>query len=453
MSDSLATEESPLLATEHEAVYQRFTESKKHVLVLLVSSCAMIPFFVSGTFIPSIPQISADLNIPPSVVTLAISVSIFGSCLGGLSGAAYSTFYGRRPVYLAGLPLLCLGSLGVALASNVQTLMIARFLQALGGSPGMSVGAAVIGDIYKLEHRGSAMGTFLAATLLGIALAPPLGGFSTAYGSWRITQLALGMMGCLAFIAIFLFFPETSHPGARGVDKLPCGDRRLVFVNPLRPLLLLRSPNILAVSLSGFLVLQTDFVLLLPMSYTIAATYGITSPALIGACFIPSGLGNVIGAPLGGKISDKIIIRWRDYRKGVWYPEDRLRITLPAALYAAPLSVAICAFSIAYVPGPVGLCICLFGLFVNGIGVDATLGPSSAYIVDVMQDRSAEGVAAVSALRALLLSFSVSAIMPVMNKVGVMWMYTFTALLAWLGYIILWLLVRYGNEMRAWVEL
>jgi hypothetical protein len=58
-------------------------------------------------------------------------------------------------------------------------------------------------------------------------------------------QLALGVMGALVFIAIFLFLPEPSHPGARGVDKLQAGSSKFVFVNPLRPLWLLRSPNLL----------------------------------------------------------------------------------------------------------------------------------------------------------------------------------------------------------------
>jgi MFS family permease len=37
-----------------------------------------------------------------------------------------------------------------------------RFIQAIGASPGLSVGAGVIGDIYKLEERGQAMGIFIS---------------------------------------------------------------------------------------------------------------------------------------------------------------------------------------------------------------------------------------------------------------------------------------------------
>jgi MFS family permease len=40
--------------------------------------------------------------------------------------------------------------------------MFWRFAQAIGSSPGLAVGTGVIGDIYKLEERGQAMGIFFA---------------------------------------------------------------------------------------------------------------------------------------------------------------------------------------------------------------------------------------------------------------------------------------------------
>lgn len=72
---------------------------------------------------------------------------------------------GRRPVYLTVLPIFALGSLGVALARTVPQLMLFRVVQAFGGGGGMSVGAGVISDIYRLEERGSAIGFFFAVSL------------------------------------------------------------------------------------------------------------------------------------------------------------------------------------------------------------------------------------------------------------------------------------------------
>ena len=71
---------------------------------------------------------------------------------------------GRRPVYLTVLPIFAMGSLGVALARNVPQLLLFRVVQAFGGGGGMSIGAGVISDIYRLEQRGTAMGVFFAVS-------------------------------------------------------------------------------------------------------------------------------------------------------------------------------------------------------------------------------------------------------------------------------------------------
>ncbi|KAG6829529.1 hypothetical protein H0H92_004266 [Tricholoma furcatifolium] len=247
-TDCPPSETTALLASSEPAlVYQRFSRRSKWIIVILVSFCGLMPLFVSGAFVPSIPQIAKDLN-----TTGAISYDLL----------TLEFADGRRTIYLIMLPFLCIGSLGVAQSRSVLELMIWRFVQAFGASPGLSIGAGVIGDIYPLEERGQAMGIFFSACLLGPALAPPVGGFFTSYSTWRVMQLVLGAFGCSILLAISIFLPDTSHPGSRGVDKVPEGQSKLVFVNPLKPLALLRSPNLFLVSLSGFFVLWTDYGLL-----------------------------------------------------------------------------------------------------------------------------------------------------------------------------------------------
>ena len=60
-------------------------------------------------------------------------------------------------------------------------------------------------------------------------------------------QLILGGVGLVCFFWILFAFPETYHPGKRGVDKLPPDARPPLLLNPLGPLALLKSPNLLAV--------------------------------------------------------------------------------------------------------------------------------------------------------------------------------------------------------------
>lgn len=450
------SEETPLLHSRHEALYQRFTPVEKRGLVAMVSVCGLLPFFVSGTFIPSIPQIAKDLDTTGPIVSLAVSLFFFAASLGSLTAASYSTFYGRRPIYLWGLPLLSIGSVGVASSVNIHQLMGWRFVQALGASPGLAVGAGVIGDIYKLEERGTAMGIFFAAILLGPALAPLAGGIAAHYSSWRTMQLALGVWGLAAFVWIFLFFPETSHPGTRGVEKIDPVKRptwRPVILNPLAPLWLLRSPNVLAVSMTGLTVLLSNYVLLVPLAYTIGARYKITNEALIGACFLPSGLGNLIGAPLAGRMSDRIVVRWRAKRGGVWYPEDRLRAAVYGALFFVPLSVLISGLLLRYVDGKLGFVLNLVCLFFNGIGVDMVLSPSAAYVVDIMHARSAESIAANNGFRSILMGVFSAGILPMVETHGVVVTNTLSALFVWLGFGLLWFTIRNGERMRRCIDI
>jgi MFS family permease len=71
---------------------------------------------------------------------------------------------GRRLMYLLGMPFLCVGSCGVAMSTSLQNLLFWRFVQTFGCSGGISLGAGVIGDIYKLEERGSAIGVFFGVS-------------------------------------------------------------------------------------------------------------------------------------------------------------------------------------------------------------------------------------------------------------------------------------------------
>lgn len=67
-------------------------------------------------------------------------------------------------------------------------------------------------------------------------------------------QNALCICGLIAFVLVYFFLPETSHPGGRGIDReLKNAEakgivaKRWHFLNPFKSLMLLRSPNLMAI--------------------------------------------------------------------------------------------------------------------------------------------------------------------------------------------------------------
>src|SRR6202020_615060 len=77
----------------------------------------------------------------------------------------------------------------------------------------------------------------------------------------------------------------------------------------------------------------------------------------------------IVGAPLAGRISDRLVTKWRKRRAGEWVPEDRLRGTLFGAVFLVPVSVLCSGIITHYVGGKVGLALNLICLFLNGLGV------------------------------------------------------------------------------------
>ena len=117
-----------------------------------------------------------------------------------------------------------------------------------------------------------------------------------------------------------------------------------------------------------------------------------------------------VGAPIAGRLSDTVVRKWRERRKGVWYPEDRLRATWIGGFIMVPLSIAASGLITTYVGAPIGLSLNLLCLYTNGMGVglcllvqevthwflqvDFVMNPIGSYNVDVVHSRSAEITAA-----------------------------------------------------------
>jgi hypothetical protein len=80
-----------------------------------------------------------------------------------------------------------------------------------------------------------------------------------------------------------------------------------------------------------------------------------------------------VGAPIAGRISDRVIVRWREKRNGCLVPEDRLRAALPGALIFLPIPVLMSGVFTHYVSGTLGLVLNMLCFFISGIGVRTAL--------------------------------------------------------------------------------
>ncbi|KAF8499338.1 MFS general substrate transporter [Hysterangium stoloniferum] len=467
-------ERAPLLdehaySTESQAdkVYDRFTPTHKRLITCLVAMAGAMESIVMGSFIPCVPAVAKDFNTTGVVINNVIGLAKIVLVVGTLISAPYASFYGRRPLYLVSLPNTFIGGLLCASASNVPQLLVGRGFQSIGAACISSIGANVISDLYKLEERGTAIGIFYGATQFGHLIAPVLGGSLATYSSWRVVPLGTAIIALINFVIVVLFLPETSHPGMRGIEKIRMaenlrqdpsvqGDRtgwRFILLNPLRIFLLLKNYILVTVvNMSAYMftpkLIHTNRVMT-PLSYTLGPRYGMTSPYLIGLCFLPAGFGDIAGPLIAGRLADIAIIRGRARRQGKWFPEDRLLAAIPALLFFMPCALITLGLSIAFIPGKVGLTISLICIFFNAMGLHSVIGPCSTYLVDLFPSQGAEFLAVVMGTRYAFNAITTMVILPIIHQFGIITTNTTMAVLVWLGCILLYVTIRNGDRLRA----
>ncbi|MGW4842715.1 MFS transporter [Nocardia brasiliensis] len=121
-----------------------------------------------------------------------------------LAAGSLADRIGRRKVFNIGMVVFAVSSLVCGIAPNVEVLVVARFVQGLGGAILFAVGPALLGHEFRGKDRGMAFGVFGAVTGLAIAFGPLIGGGLTETAGWRwiflinvplaIGALAAGML-------------------------------------------------------------------------------------------------------------------------------------------------------------------------------------------------------------------------------------------------------------------
>lgn len=130
-----------------------------------------------------------------------------------------SELYGRRLPILVGSFGFGVFSIAVAVAKDLQTIMICRFFEGLFGSCPLTVVAAIFADMFDNRLRGLAVAVFGATVFMGPLLAPFVGGFIViSYLGWRWTQYLTAIMGFSSFI-LALFFQQETYPPVILVSK------------------------------------------------------------------------------------------------------------------------------------------------------------------------------------------------------------------------------------------
>jgi len=372
--------------------------------------------------------------------------------------------YGRRFVLTGANCFFCVWQIGCALAPNLNSLIVFRFLAGIGGSGCLTIGGGLISDLFQPDRRGLATSLYSLGPLFGPIVGPIAGGFIGQLIGWRWIFWILLISASVITIGIECLTTETNHRVLmqRKVKRLrielnrpelrSCYDPEGVHHSPshilltgiLRPLkMLFLSPIVFLLALYMAVTYGLLYLLFTTITTVFIDSYGF-APDICGLVYIGLGVGFIAGLGTVAKLSDATVIRMTKSNHGQFEPEMRL----PACIFFAcfiPITFFWYGWSADFKVHWIVPCI---GLVPFGFGMMGIFIPIQTYVIDAFPSFAASGLAALTVLRSLFGSFLPLAGTPMYSKLGLGWGNTVLGFVA-IGLIPAPMLIyRFGGKIR-----
>ncbi|MFG0416631.1 multidrug effflux MFS transporter [Pseudomonas sp. zjy_8] len=178
-------------------------------MVLILGALSAFGPLAIDFYLPAFPAMAQAFATDEKHVQATLAAYFLGLSIGQLAYGPVADRFGRRKPLMFGVTLFTLASLACAYAPNLDTLVVARFIQALGGCAGMVLSRAIVSD--KCDPVASAKVFSQLMLVMGLApiLAPMLGGVLVNLAGWQSIFLALSLFSAGCLLAVSLGLPES----------------------------------------------------------------------------------------------------------------------------------------------------------------------------------------------------------------------------------------------------
>ncbi|AQU82938.1 MULTISPECIES: multidrug effflux MFS transporter [unclassified Halomonas] len=196
----------------------------RRVALLVAANTALAPFAIDA-YLPAIGILAEDINASIHHTELSISMFLLGFAIGQLCFGPVSDRFGRKPVLLSGLVVFMLASLAITTADSLTSLLVWRFIQALGGGACVVNSAAIVRDCFSGREAAKVMSTMAMIMMLAPLVAPAVGSILLHIAGWWLIFVFLAVYAGFLLWLLGTRLPETRDP------NLPAASARQVVRN------------------------------------------------------------------------------------------------------------------------------------------------------------------------------------------------------------------------------
>jgi DHA1 family bicyclomycin/chloramphenicol resistance-like MFS transporter len=263
---------------------------------LVLGLLSAIGPFAIDMYLPALPSIGQNLGASVGAVQASLMAFFISLGIGQIIYGPISDMVGRKPPLYFGLLLFAVASVGCALAPDIQTLVVLRFIQGLGASAGMVVPRAVARDLHTGHDAARLMSLLMLVFSVSPILAPLAGSLLIESLGWRSVFWAVTVAGVLGLVLLATSLPETRPPEQR-VDS-SVGSALAAYS------VLLRDRHFMGLVFIGAFGISSFFVYLANSSFVLIDHYGFT-PREYSIAFAANAASFIGVSQLTGRLSGR----------------------------------------------------------------------------------------------------------------------------------------------------
>ncbi|KAJ3540260.1 hypothetical protein NM208_g5139 [Fusarium decemcellulare] len=436
---------------------QNWSKVKKSINLGIVSILAFITPLESSVIVPGVPLLKEDFHETRRPVTsLVVSIFVLGFAFGPVLLSPLSELYGRRLLFnISNVVTLCF-SIGSALAPNIASFIVFRFIAGSFGAGPMNIGGGSIADQVALSKRGFVMSIFFTGIFLGPVIGPVIGGFIAKSLGWRwvfwVMTIVKGVMAVVTF-----FFLSESHaptiqrqkakhnvqPPFNTPEEIKPSTKQVLLRSVARPMrMLIRSPIVTGLSLYLALIYGYLYLLFTTFSTVFPEQYGFGID-ILGLAFLGLGVGCVVALVVLSWLSDWLQDRLTQ-KHGESKPEYRL-LPIVLGIPLLPVGLFVYGWTAQY---KVHWVVPIIFTGFTGAGLIFSFLPTQIYMVDAFTTYAASALAATSVVRSIVGGCLPIAGLPLYSTLGYGWgnsLLGFIAIVVSIAPLLLW---RHGETLR-----
>jgi predicted MFS family arabinose efflux permease len=191
---------------------------KKNNIILLLGLAGFIVMADNWVVSPILPAIAGDIGVDVSKAGLLITSYMIPFGIFQIIFGPIADRYGKKQVISFAIVMFTIATGLCALGSNLTNLSLFRALTGIFAASVMPISLAMIGDIFHMEERQGAIGTFMGISFLGQGLSMAIGGTIAYFLNWKgvfASYAVLALIPSILILKNYKYLPSEKNPDSK----------------------------------------------------------------------------------------------------------------------------------------------------------------------------------------------------------------------------------------------